>query len=205
MPAEPTTTEAIHAWIDEHVSGGDIFADVAAATAAHREVHGCDAFEGGDGPMLGVFARACRSRRLLEVGTALGYGALWLSHGGGPDCSVDTIEHEPAHAELATEQFARHGVSNITILVGSDLDVLDQLEPTYDLIVYDAGVPTAAHLDRFERLLASGGLLISSNLFLGRYVPELPGLAEGARYREALFGENWLTAFANTKAISIRR
>jgi 2-polyprenyl-3-methyl-5-hydroxy-6-metoxy-1,4-benzoquinol methylase len=54
-------------------------------------------------------------------------------------------------------------------------------------------------------LLRPGGLLVTSNLFLGRYDAALPGLAKGAEVRRALFDpERWLTTFAELKALSIR-
>lgn len=89
--------------------------------------------------------------------------------------------------------------------VGNDLDVLGTLEPPYDLIFYDAYVPAPPHLENFERLLADRGVLVTSNLFLGQYAPELPELADGARYREALFEHPWLTTFITSgKALSVR-
>ena len=90
--------------------------------------------------------------------------------------------------------------------VGSDLEVLALLEDaTFDLVFYDASVPTPAHLAAFDRLLAADGVLLTSNLFLGQYVPDLPGLEAGAVYRESLFGDRWRTAFIGGKALSVRR
>jgi hypothetical protein len=66
-------------------------------------------------------------------------------------------------------------------------------------------VPTPAHHDVFDRLLAPTGVLLTSNLFLGQYAPDMPGLADGAAYRELLFGPAWRTAFVGGKALSVRR
>lgn len=205
MVREPTSPDEIDGWIAEHVAAIDRFASVGLATAAHRLEHGCDAFEGAGGPFLGVLARVTGARRVLEVGTALGYSALWLADGSGAASEVHTIEKDELHAHLAREQFARHAVTNIEVLVGDDLSILAKLDRSYDLIFYDAAVPTLDHFDHFTRLLADRGVLVTSNLFLGRYAPDLPGLAEGARYREALFESPWLTSFANTKAITTRQ
>jgi predicted O-methyltransferase YrrM len=62
-------------------------------------------------------------------------------------------------------------------------------------------------LDHARRLLRPGGVLISSNLFLGQYVPDLPDLPQMAEYRRRLLDdERFLTAFApNGLAISVFR
>ena len=206
MTDDVTTPEAIADWIQRHVAANDEFAAVADATEAHRVAHGCDTFAGGDGPLLRVLAAAIRPRRILEVGTALGYSALNLAAGAGSGASVDTVEADPSHAELARQHVLDHGMaSRIRVHVGRDLDVLGGLDERYDLIFYDAAVPTPAHLDVFDGLLAADGVLLSSNLFLGQYAPDMPGLEEGARYRELLFGGAWQTAFIGGKALSVRR
>lgn len=45
-----------------------------------------------------------------------------------------------------------------------------------------------------------------SNLFLGRYMPDAPWLAEVGRYREWLLDDRrWVTSFlSNGKAVSVR-
>lgn len=46
---------------------------------------------------------------------------------------------------------------------------------------------------------------MTSNLFLGRYLPDLPELAQGADYRRALLDPaRWLTTFSDLKALSVR-
>jgi predicted O-methyltransferase YrrM len=119
---------------------------------------------------------------------------------------VDTIEADPAHAAAAGIHLQRLGLGDrVQVHVGRSPDALAQLEAGYDLAVYDAYVPTPAELAALRALLRAGGLLVSSNLFLGRYDPALPGLAEGAAYRRRLFDEReWLTSFAGLKALSVR-
>jgi predicted O-methyltransferase YrrM len=81
------------------------------------------------------------------------------------------------------------------------------LQESYDFAFLD-GDPEGclADLDQFTRLLRPGGLLVSSNLFLGRYVSGASWLAQTAEYRRRLLTErHWGTAFLpNGKAISVR-
>ena len=49
------------------------------ATLKHRAVHGCSAYPYDNGALLGALAAAANARRVLELGTALGYTALWFA------------------------------------------------------------------------------------------------------------------------------
>ena len=82
------------------------------------------------------------------------------------------------------------------------------LEEPYDLIYFDTDpAESLGDLEHFERLLRRGGLLISANLFLGQYVPNLPGLEKAAEYRlKILDNQRWPTAYLpDGTALSIRR
>jgi predicted O-methyltransferase YrrM len=202
---EPTSEREARAWIARQTREVDVFHALAEETERHRVEHGCTAYATGDGPLLGTLARALGARRVLEVGTALGYSAAWLAHGAGSGC-VDTVEADPSHAAIAERALARAGVGErVRIHVGRSPRALAGLEPGYDLVFYDADVPTPSELEAFHGLLRPGGLLVTSNLFLGQYGVERPGLAEGARYRRELFDPTrWLTAFADLKALSVK-
>jgi hypothetical protein len=54
----------------------DPFADVRSATRRHQAAHGCGAYVYGNPTLLGVVTALTRARRIVEVGTALGYSAL---------------------------------------------------------------------------------------------------------------------------------
>jgi predicted O-methyltransferase YrrM len=203
--AEPTSEREARDWVAERLVAVDPFREIQAETERHRIEHGCDAYASADGPLLGVLARAVRARRILEIGTALGYSAAWLAH-GAPEAHVDTIEADAAHAEAAEAQLRRGGVADrVQIHVGRSPAALEPLEPGFDLVFYDAHVPMPADLEAFWRLLRTGALLVTSNLFLGQYDPAIPGLEQGAEYRRKLFDpERWLTTFADLKALSVK-
>ena len=108
--------------------------------------------------------------------------------------------------EAARTHLGRLGLAErVHVHPGRSPDALEQLEPGYDFVFYDAHVPGPSELDAFRELLRPGGLLVTSNLFLGRYDAALPGLPQGALYRRALFESgHWLTSFADLKALSVR-
>jgi predicted O-methyltransferase YrrM len=212
VPAgEPDSAQAISSWIADRVSAHDRFRNVFDASEVHRQEHGtaCTVYASGSGPVLGTLAAAAGARRILEVGCGLGYSALWLAFGSSTDGRVETIECDPTHAGLAREHFAREGFAGrITVLDGRAVGLLPGLTGPYDLIFCDSEPDEyAAYPNHFLRLLKPGGLLITSNLFLGRYSLDIPGLDQAAAYREWLLAEvRLLTAFlSGGMAISVRR
>ncbi len=183
-PGEPTSPEAVREWIGAHAR--DRYADVRAASEQHRRQHGrgCTVYPTSSGPLLAVLVGATGARRVLEVGTGLGYSALWLADSGA---HVDTVEQDEAHAALAKENF---GGADVAILIGQGADVLPTLDPGYDLIFSDGEpIEFEADLDEFERLLRPGGLLVSANLFLGQFSADVEGLEHAAVYRQRLLDE----------------
>ena len=116
-------------------------------------------------------------------------------------------KHGEQMAELQRLSPALWGLAELALLT-SDVDgAIDWCERG---LAVSRAVADAAYLYPYlvtgtRALLRAGGLLVSSNLFLGRYDPALPGLAEGAAYRRRLFDEReWLTSFAGLKALSVR-
>jgi predicted O-methyltransferase YrrM len=209
-PPEPTTHAAIADWIATQTRADDRYAAVYDASERHRIEHGgdCDVYPSSSGPLLGALAAMSHARRILEVGCGLGYSALWLADGAGPDGTVETCEHNPQHAALAQSQFAAFPAGKrITIHAGRALYVLPSLSGDYDLIFAD-GDPDEylADLEHFMRLLKPGGTLITSNLFLGVYIPDAPWLADAAEYRRRILEDRRLrTVFLDGgKALSVR-
>jgi predicted O-methyltransferase YrrM len=165
----------------------DPFTKVRAQTLRHRAQHGCGTYPFEDGAILGVIAASVAPKRVLELGTALGYTSLWFAH-GAPDARIDTIELDPVHVRLARENFAAFGVdARVTVHPGDFAAVLPTLEAGYDLAFFDGFSPTPDYLRAFRELLRPRGVLISSNLHFRD--------AETRAYRDLLFGGGeWLTA-----------
>src|SRR4051812_42854285 len=100
---EPTSAQAVGEWIRLNVDSRDKFRGVYAASEAHRLEHGadCDVYPSSSGPLLGALVAASGAKHILEIGCGLGYSALWLADGSGPDGTVETCEKDAWHARLA--------------------------------------------------------------------------------------------------------
>ncbi|MGB8215345.1 MAG: O-methyltransferase [Anaerolineales bacterium] len=114
-------------------------------------------------------------REALDIGTAVGYSALWLAKVIGPGGHITTIEIDPVRAERAREYVRRAGVQErVEIITGDFFDVIPQQKKKYDVIfqdvmkhVYFAQDPTLALklLDISVAHLEIGGVLLTDNAF----------------------------------------
>ena len=209
-PDEPNTPEAVSTWVREEARARDAFADVYAASQEHRQQHGasCTVYPTGSGPVLGTLVAATGAKRILEVGCGLGYSALWLAFSSSPDGLVDTIEQDSNHTHLARKNFQDLGYGQrVNVHTGRGAQVLPRLAGPYDFIFCDGDIDEyLADLEHFVRLLRPGGLLVTSNLFLGQYAPDIPGLDQAAAYRLSILDDERLrTAFLpGGMALSVR-
>lgn len=105
-------------------------------------------------------------KRILEVGTAIGFSALLMSEYGPKACSITTIEKYEKRIPLAKENFRKAGrEEQITLLEGDAAEILKELEGSFDFIFMDAAKGQYIHfLPDILRLMPKGGLLISDNV-----------------------------------------
>jgi predicted O-methyltransferase YrrM len=118
------------------------------------------------GRVLYQLAKIAGARRVFEMGSAIGYSALWLARAVGPKGVVYYTDGDPANAERAKVYLRRAGVlSRIRILVGDALELLKSTSGKFDLIfndVHKLQYPAAFRL-AVPRLRA-GGLLVTDNV-----------------------------------------
>lgn len=127
------------------------------------------------GRFLEVVARAKGARRIVEVGTAIGYGALRLAR-GAPQAQVVTIDRDPAMLAAARGYLERGGVlDRVELVHGEALDAIADLQPPFDLVWVDAAkADYRRYLDRLLPLVVVGGLLVFDNVLWKGRVAEPP-------------------------------
>lgn len=115
---------------------------------------------------LKVFLKIQKPERILEVGTAIGFSALFMAEYAPLNCKVTTIENYEKRIPVARRHFEEAGrQEQITLLQGDAKDVLKTLEGTYDLIFMDAAKGQYIHyLPELMRLMHPGSVLISDNV-----------------------------------------
>ncbi|MCZ0717871.1 O-methyltransferase [Aerococcus kribbianus] len=107
-------------------------------------------------------------KEILEVGMAIGFSASLMVY-GHEERHVDTIDRYDLMINEAKENFARLGVEDrVTILEGDAVDILPQLDKTYDFIFMDSA--KAKYYDFFPYCidrLRVGGVLMIDDIFQG--------------------------------------
>lgn len=122
------------------------------------------------GPMVGellhVLVRAGQAENILELGTAIGYSAIYLAsaaavHGG----RVISVDSDAAMAERARTNLREAGLlDTVEVRVGDAVRLTAALAGPLDFIFLDIDKPDYARvLEDCRRLLRPGGLLVADN------------------------------------------
>ena len=113
-----------------------------------------------------MFLAVNRPKRILEVGTAIGFSTLLMCEYGPDDLKITTIENYEKRIPIAKENFIRAGKEKqIMLLEGDAAQILPTLTETYDFIFMDAAKGQYIHfMPDILRLLGSEGTLVSDNV-----------------------------------------
>ena len=109
-------------------------------------------------------------KKILELGTAIGYSAILMNKAVDGDCFIKTIERNEQMVEFAKQNIKKNGLEEkIEVLEGDCLEILETLDEKFDVIFMDAGKGHYNHfLPHCLRLLDDKGIIIADNvLFRG--------------------------------------
>lgn len=126
--------------------------------------------------MLEIMCRVRKPKKILEIGTCIGFSAL-LMHDACPDAEIVTIERNPVMTEPARKNFREFGAEDsIKMLVGDAVELLPTIDGFFDLIFIDAAKGQYPFfLRQAERLLSDGGVIVADNvLFNGMVATGVP-------------------------------
>lgn len=127
------------------------------------------------GQLLSILVNLTKPKKVLEVGTAIGYSTIWMARGLEPEGQITTIELLPKRFQMALENFRKAEViDKINGINGDAKDIVYQLQETYDFIFLDAAKGQYPEfLNLMARLLKPGGLLVADNVLLNGWVIDL--------------------------------
>lgn len=126
------------------------------------------------GALLRVLATSVGAKRILEIGTAIGYSSIWLARALPADGMLITMEMRADRARVARENAARAGLAGrVNVMVGDAGLLVAKVSGPFDLIFQDGDKKLySPMLDRLVALLRPGGLLVTDNvLWSGEVVP----------------------------------
>lgn len=105
-------------------------------------------------------------KRILEIGTAIGYSAIIMTDAGGDDLRITTLEKSEKMIALAKQHFKAFNLGpQVTLIEGDAVETIQSLEEPFDLIFMDAA--KGQYMNFYEdslRLLKEGGILIADNI-----------------------------------------
>jgi caffeoyl-CoA O-methyltransferase len=118
---------------------------------------------------LEITARASGARKVLEIGMAIGYSVVHLARGVGVQGTIVTIEPNDDMIRAASGYLKRAGVlDRVEIERGKALEVMPNLEETFDLLFIDAVKEEySQYLDLGLQHLRTGGVVVVDNLLWG--------------------------------------
>jgi predicted O-methyltransferase YrrM len=175
--------DAVEAYLERLNHSSDALLGDIARSGEERQLPLVDAEVGA---LLQVLATAIAARRILEIGTAVGYSGIWLARALPSDGLLLTMEIDPDRAAEARTNFARAGLeSRAHVMVGDAGRLVAKVSGPFDLIFQDGGDKRqyVSMLDRLVDLLRPGGLLVTDNVLGGGEV--VAGFIAKPRHDEA--------------------
>lgn len=127
--------------------------------------------------VLQQLALAIQAKNIFELGSAIGYSAIWWAQAVGEGGNVVYTDGDSANAERARGYFARAHVSKrITVHTGDALEFLSEQKKEFDIIFNDVDKEDYPRVLRIVAPhLRKGGLFITDNaLWSGRVAEKNP-------------------------------
>jgi predicted O-methyltransferase YrrM len=136
------------------------------------------------GALLHTLARASGARRILEIGTAIGYSTLWMATALPADGTLITMEYDAGRAARARDHFAAAGYADrISVIAGDATRFLHKVGGPFDLVFQDSDKKLyEPMLERLINLVRPGGLLIADNILWNGEV--IPGYVANRKYSD---------------------
>ncbi len=121
------------------------------------------------GSLLMALSMASRCEKAVELGTAIGYSAIWIARGLQPGGKLTTVEAREEMAKRARESIEDAGLGDeVEVVVGEAMEVLPTLGRDHDLIFNDIDKEEYPRvLPLCKDALRPGGLLVTDNVLWG--------------------------------------
>jgi predicted O-methyltransferase YrrM len=117
------------------------------------------------GKILAEAVRKVKPKRVLEVGTLIGYSAILIGKELGSDAQITTIEIHAEEAKAARENIRRAEIPpKVDVIVGDAVKVIPTLKDCYDAVFIDAEKSEYyEYLRLMEPKLHKGTVVVADN------------------------------------------
>lgn len=122
--------------------------------------------------IMGEYLTKSKPKKMLEIGTAVGYSAICFTKFLAENGHIDTIEREQERVKEAKENIKKVGVEEqIHIYEGDAVEILPTLNEKYDAIFIDAAKGKYPFfLKESLRMIRSNGIIFADNILYKGYV-----------------------------------
>lgn len=123
------------------------------------------------GRLLSMFSKIIDARRILEIGTYVGYSTLCLAEGLSEDGKIITLDIQPETNQLAKEFWAKSGLNDkIESHLGDALEIIPNINEIFDLVFIDADKPNYHNYFKlvFPKLRIGGLIIVDNVLWNGK-------------------------------------
>lgn len=128
------------------------------------------------GRVLSMLSKLVRPKTILELGTFTGYATLCLAEGLDKSGQIHTIDINEELHDFQRKYFDKSDYGDQIIQhTGSALDIIPELDTTFDLVFIDADKPN--YVNYFHLIIEKlnpGGIILSDNvLWHGKVIQPL--------------------------------
>ena len=118
------------------------------------------------GRLLAMLSKMIQPKRILEIGTYMGYSALCLAEGLAAGGKIITLDVEPETHETAKSFWARSDLNDkIEGRLGNAVEIIPTLDENFDLVFIDADKPNyATYYDAVFPKMPIGGIVLADNV-----------------------------------------
>lgn len=118
------------------------------------------------------YLKQMRPKKMLEIGTAVGYSAICFTEFLSEDGHIDTIERDSERVREAKENIKKVGVENkINVYEGDAVEILPTLNEKYDAVFIDAAKGKYPFfLKEALRMINADGIIFADNILYKGYV-----------------------------------
>ena len=152
-------------YLRSHMTHNDNFLH---SLEAYAEKNSVPIIEPESAQFLTVMCRIKKPKKILEVGTAIGYSSILMAQNTPKSTKIITLEYSEEMVHIARDNVKKAGYADrIDVIEADAKDYLSYIddENSFDMIFLDG--PKAHYvnmLDECVRLLKKGGILISDNI-----------------------------------------
>ena len=144
---------------------------------------------------LRVMVEIKKPKRILEVGTAIGYSAIMMASVMPDDCTITTIENYEKRIPIARANIENAGMNDrIRLIEGDAMEVIPGLEEKFDFVFMDAAkgqyinfLPHVMKKLQPEAVMISDNVLQEGDIIESRFGIERRNRTIHSRMREYLY------------------